>query len=206
MSQETDTTDAPVLSTADKLNSTAQYYLTLIVNKDENAMADFYDATLGVVYALALHITGTAESAEEVVEDVYMQVWRDAKKYDQERARVITWLQTICRSRALDFLRRRDKADTHPDPDLLRKEEDVEEDNPIDLLLVTERDSVIHSAIKELPSVQRQLLGLAFFKGMSHQQISDYLEMPLGTVKTHIRKAINSLQQHPEINEQRFTL
>jgi len=204
MHQAPETSGSSELSAADKLNADVQYYLKLISLADENAMADFYDVTSGKVYAVALHITGSPEAAEEIVEDVYMQVWRDAGKYDSERSRVMTWLQTICRSRALDYLRRCEKAETHPDPDKLNSSVQIVDNDPVDLLMVTERDSVIHAAMQELSSVQRQLVTLAFFKGMSHQQISDHIEMPLGTVKTHIRKAITCLQRSLGTDDQRF--
>jgi len=206
MQHASETAGLPELSVADKLNAEAKRCLTLIAKNDENAMADFYDATLGKVYAVALHIVGSPEAAEEVIEDVYMQVWRDAGKYDQERARVMTWLQTICRSRSLDYLRRSEKADTHPEPESLNKEVQTYGDDPADLLLVTEQESAVNAALKDLSSVQRQLVALAFFKGMSHQQISDHIEMPLGTVKTHIRKAIVCLQQSPGMDDERFSL
>lgn len=202
--QESEVSADPVATTAsDKFDAECQRWLRLIVQDDENALADLYDATIAKVYAVALHITATPEAAEEVVEDVYMQVWREAEKYDAHRSRVTTWLMTICRSRSLDHLRRREKAVTHPDPVSLESINEGDEDNPVDLLMITERDHAIHAAIKELSAIQRQLLALAYFKGMSHQQIADHIEMPLGTVKTHIRQAISCLQQSACLDDQR---
>lgn len=196
--------DSSAMAATDKIDAECQRCLSLIMQKDEQAMADFYDATIAKVYAIALHITGFPEAAEEVVEDVYMQVWREAEKYDVHRSRVTTWLITICRSRALDHLRRSERAETHPDPVSLQPFSEFNEENPIDLLMVTERDHAIHAAIKALPAIQRQLLALAFFKGLSHQQIANHTEMPLGTVKTHIRQAITCLQQTTGLDDQRF--
>ena len=93
--------------------------LARIVQREESALRELYDASVGRVYGLALRITGRSDAAEEVASDVYVQVWRDAARYDSERARVLTWLLTICRSRALDFLRRREVTEPLPDDDEL---------------------------------------------------------------------------------------
>src|SRR5262252_2674734 len=97
-------------------------WLAAIARRDESALAAFYDATISRVYGLALRITRQPESAAEVVSDVYFQVWREADRYDTGRGNVIAWLMTICRSRALDLLRRADEAETHPEPESLLPE------------------------------------------------------------------------------------
>src|SRR5215207_8200346 len=90
-----------------------------IVQREESALRELYDASVGRVYGLALRITGRSDAAEEIASDVYVQVWRDAARYDFARARVLTWLLTICRSRALDFVRRRELTEPLPDDDEL---------------------------------------------------------------------------------------
>jgi len=107
---------------------------------------------------------------------------------------VLTWLLTLCRSRAIDHLRRRDEAEPHEHPEALAEAETDDNRDPQNLLLAVERHGVLHRAFEELAPVQRQLVALAFFRGLSHQEISDHLGMPLGTVKTHIRKALNALR------------
>lgn len=169
-------------------------WLAAIAQRDENALAALYDATVSRVYGLALRITGRADSAEEVAADVYMQVWREAGNYNASKAKTLTWLLMICRSRALDLLRRRDIAESHPEPETLNLEAQLNGDDPIDLLLATERESAVHSALKELTPIQRQLLSLAFFKGLSHQEIAEHASLPLGSVKSHLRKALLALQ------------
>ncbi len=161
---------------------------------DEAALGALYDATVSRVYGLALRITRKAEAAEDVVAEVYLQAWQEAGRYDPERGKTSTWLLTICRSRALDALRRGDKAESHADPELLRENEETSDD-PLNLLLAVERNSEIYRALQTLDAVQRQMIALAFFKGYSHQDIAHHVAMPLGTVKTHLRKALIHLEQ-----------
>lgn len=168
--------------------------LARIAAREQGALADFYDATSGRAYALALRVTGQAPAAEEVVSDVYFQVWQQAERYDAARGRVLAWLLTICRSRALDWLRRRDDAELHPEPQSLRPDIFRDDDEPMNMLLTLERDSGIHAALSTLNESQQRLLSLAFFRGMSHQEIARHTGMPLGSVKTVLRKAMQTLK------------
>jgi RNA polymerase sigma factor (sigma-70 family) len=165
-----------------------------IAQKDEAALGALYDASVSRVYGLALRITRQREVAEEVAEDVYLQVWTQAERFDARRGNVFAWLLTICRSRALDQLRRRDDAQPHPEPETLLTEAITTDGDPQDLLLAVERNSRLHAVLGQLSPVQRQLLALAFFKGLSHQEIADHTAMPLGTVKTHLRKALEAMR------------
>jgi RNA polymerase sigma factor (sigma-70 family) len=178
----------------EKLEADCRRMLAAIVRRDEAQFAAFYDATVSRVYGFALRITRQREAAEEVAEDVYLQVWQQAARFDAARGKVLTWLLTICRSRALDHLRRQDEADAHPDPELLREEIGEDGSDPQDILLALERDSKIHALLEELTPVQRQLIALAFFRGLTHQEIADHTAIPLGTVKTHVRRALEKLR------------
>ena len=135
-----------------------------------------------------------ADAAEDVAAETYLQVWRDASRYEPARGKVLAWLLTICRSRAIDSIRRRDEAQTSPDPDQLRSEESGSAEDPQDMLLLAERDSALHLALAELNAFQRQLLSLAFFRGLTHEEIAAHTRLPLGSVKTHIRKALRHLR------------
>ena len=100
----------------------------------------------------------------------------------------MAWLMLICRSRALDALRKLDEADSHPEPSELIVE--TEFSCPVlGQLLNLERDSALHIAISKLSAIQRQLIALAFFKGYTHQEISEQTDLPLGSVKSHIKRA-----------------
>jgi RNA polymerase sigma factor (sigma-70 family) len=169
-------------------------WLAAIALRDEAALSAFYDATVNRVYGLALRITRQPESAAEVVSDVYFQVWREAGRYDARRGNVAAWLMTICRSRALDLLRRADEAEAHPEPESLRPEA-AEQDTAQDLLAATQQHAALHGALLRLEPLQRQLIALAFFRGLSHQEIAAHARLPLGSVKSCIRKALAVLRE-----------
>jgi RNA polymerase sigma-70 factor (ECF subfamily) len=101
---------------------------------------------------------------------------------------------TICRSRALDLLRRADEAEAHPEPESLRPEP-AEQDTAQDLLAATQQHAALHGALGRLEPLERQLIALAFFRGLSHQEIAAHARLPLGSVKTHIRKALAVLRE-----------
>lgn len=165
-----------------------------IARRDEKALGQLYDATVGRVYGIASRITGRAEAAAEVVSDVYFQVWREAARYSPARGKVLAWLVTICRSRALDYLRRDDEAEAHPDPHALVGEAAADAADGHDLLQVFERGCAVRDAVAKLSALQRQLIALAFFKGYSHQEIAAHARLPLGSVKTHLRSALRQLR------------
>jgi RNA polymerase sigma factor (sigma-70 family) len=174
-----------------------------IVGHDEGAMAALYDATVSRVFALALRITGDHQAAEEVVADVYLQIWRQSHLYDQRRGTVSAWIYTICRSRALDYLRRRDVAETTSEPEALRPEFSDSAADPLDALLGMERTSEMYAALQILDPTERQLLTMAFFRDLTHQEIARHTGMPLGSVKTVLRKAMHTLKRKLELQAPR---
>ncbi len=172
--------------------------LAQIQEQNEDALSHFYDLTINRVYGLALRITGKAEEAEEVVSDVYFQVWGQADRYREEKASIMAWLLNICRSRAIDRLRKQRQSS----PEISDSEcsdSIALVATPEYLLANTQQHSLIHQALQKLSSVQRQLLSLAFFRGMTYQEIADFIEMPLGTVKSHIRRSLIELRMEPEL-------
>ena len=164
-----------------------------MIERDEQSLAELYDCTLAKVYGLALKITRRHDLAEEVVEDTYMQAWQEIAKFDDKRGPIIAWLMVICRSRSIDALRRLDHAESHADPESLS--DDVSKVcSPLDILLLLERESDIQIAMTGLNALQRQLLALAFFKGYTHEEIALQMHMPLGTVKSNIKRAQDKLK------------
>ncbi len=161
-----------------------------IASDNEASLEAFYDATVSRVYGVAIRIVRTPELAEEVISDVYMQVWRDAGRYDQTRGRVLGWLLIIARTRSLDLLRKKDEAFSHPNPHELVHEPESQRDNPEDLLDAAQTNSKLYQALGTLSPLQRQLLSLAFFRGLTHAEIVEHTALPLGSVKTHIRRAL----------------
>ena len=164
-----------------------------IIKQDQKALAKLYEQTVGRVYGLALRISRNEAAAEEIAEDVYLQVWKSAATYSAERGHPLAWMMVITRSRALDYLRREDPAESHPEPETLADYAEAGND-PRDLLEAMQDGTALHAAIAKLPALQRQLLALAFFQGLSHSEIASHAQLPLGTVKTHLRRALGSLR------------
>jgi RNA polymerase sigma factor (sigma-70 family) len=167
-----------------------------IANKCQPSLSQFYEATINRVYSTALRIARKPELAEEVVADVYMQVWRDAALYDPARGMVLGWVLIIARTRVLDLLRKQDKAFSSADPLELIDESQLSVEGADDLLSALHAKANLHAALHVLSSVQRQLLALAFFRGMTHAEIVEHCGMPLGSVKSQIRRALLILRQH----------
>lgn len=164
-----------------------------ITMRDEAALAALYEATVARVYGLALRITQRRELAEEVVSDVYLQVWRDCLQFDARRGSMLAWLMIQCRTRAIDALRRtkgavnEDPLDTDPVAD------DV--GCPQDLVIASEQQAAVRQALQSLGDRQRQLIALAFYRGMSHSELAEFTGLPLGTVKTLIRRGLATLRE-----------
>ncbi|WP_217808690.1 sigma-70 family RNA polymerase sigma factor [Derxia lacustris] len=168
-----------------------------IVERDEQALAELYDATVGRVHGLALRIVRNAQTAEEVAEDTFWQVWRQAPRFDPERGSALAWLLTIARSRALDALRRVDRAECVADTaELAPADADpAVADDPQDLLAATRSGHVLHAALARLDALPRQLIALAFFQGLTHDEIASHTGLPLGTVKSHLRRTLLQLRK-----------
>lgn len=168
-------------------------WIARIADADEDALGELYDAVHGRVHGLALRITRNAQCAEDVTEDVFWQVWRQARRFDPTRGTAIAWLLTIARSRALDKLRRGDPAEAHPEPESLA--EPAAGDDPQDLLAASERNRRLNAALAGLDASARQLLALAFFCDHTHEEIAARSGLPLGTVKSRIRRALAALRR-----------
>lgn len=165
-----------------------------VVERDEAALAALYDALLGRVYGLALRVTGRAELAEEVAEDTFWQVWRQAPRFDPERGTALAWVLTIARSRALDARRALDPAECTDDPESLAGI-DASGGDLSDWAAAVQQGTRLHAALAGLEAMPRQLVALAFFRGLSHEEIARQTDLPLGTVKSQIRRALLRLRQ-----------
>ena len=177
-----------------------------IAERDQTAFAELYDASAGRLYAVALRIIGERASAEEIVSDAYYQIWTQAGRYDAQRGCVLAWMLPICRSRALDTLRQRDAAELHPEPQPLHPE--LDESGPLDILMFVERCDALHRALATLEARERLLLSLAFFKGLTHQEIAEHTALPLGSVKSILRRSMQALRpllERDEVSAKEFS-
>lgn len=187
----------PAFRRAECIDTDPQHLRTLlarIATEDEDALAELYDATGSRVYGLVLRILRDPGAAEEVTEDAFFQVWRQARRYDPARGRPLAWLLTIARSRALDHLRRDDPALPHPEPVSLLDAEPEHTDNPQNLLEACRDHDRLHAALAGLDPVPRQLIALVFFRGLTHEEAAHHARLPLGTVKSHVRRALLALR------------
>lgn len=156
---------------------------------DETAMADIYDRYSGIVYGVALRVLADASAAEDVLQEVFLQLWRNPKSFDANRGRLPAWLAVIARNRAIDHLRKRPA------------EEDI--DNlPISTGINLESEAAQHLAVEKirgtlsrLPQEQRRVLEMAFFEGMTHTEIATKTGEPLGTIKTRIRSGLLAVRK-----------
>ena len=157
---------------------------------DQQALGTLYDRYGRMVYAIALRITGDAQSAEECTQDAFLAAWRTAASFDPERARPSTWICAIARNRALDAARAQAR---RPTP-----HEDVQphghEPDTADLVQAADEAVRVAEAMAKLPPAQLEVLQLAYFDELSQTQISERLRLPLGTVKSRMRLAVDRLR------------
>jgi RNA polymerase sigma factor (sigma-70 family) len=162
---------------------------------DDRALALLYDATSSRVFGFVGRIVNDNGLAEEVVEDTYWQVWRQSERFDLRRGRPLTWLLAMARSRAIDALRRRERqAHLLLDDEAQAALADDGSCGPPDLLAAIRGGHLLHRALSELDSQPRQLISLAFFRGLTHEEIAHVTGLPLGTVKSQIRRALQALK------------
>jgi RNA polymerase sigma-70 factor (ECF subfamily) len=165
----------------------------------ERALEELYEATVGKLYALASAILRSAEDTEEIVCETYAYAWANAARFDASRANVLGWLLMLCRSRALDRLRQRRSTANALDVAALRATDSGSVDQPYDILDLMQRHSSVYAALSQLTPERRHLVSLAFLHGLSHQEIAQATRLPLGTVKSHLRRALAQLRETLEV-------
>jgi RNA polymerase sigma-70 factor (ECF subfamily) len=164
--------------------------LRRIAAGEECALAELYDLTVARLFSLATLIVRNTQDGEEVVCDVFVQVWRSARQYDPQRGSAFGWLLTICRSRAVDRCRRNRAALADSDGPPAGTAAEGYEPGPDDVLQLFERDSAVFRTLAKLSPLRRHLVALAFFQGLTHEEIAKETRLPMGTVKSHIRRAL----------------
>lgn len=155
---------------------------------DPQAMSELYDRYSNVVYGVALRVLQDAAGAEDVLQDIFLQLWRKPDAFDASRGSLAAWLAVIARHRSIDRLRQR-----RPETDL----EDVVIASNSDLRDDTERTLVIEkvrAVLGEMSDDQRKALELAYFQGLTHTEIAEKTGEPLGTIKTRIRSGLQMLR------------
>ena len=152
-------------------------------------MAELYDRYSGVVYSVSLRVLGDTGAAEDVLQEVFLQLWRNPDLFDSSRGNLAPWLAVISRNRSIDGLRKR-----HPESDVEDVVLSVEPDmaGDADRAIAMNKVRVV---LGEMPAAQRSALEMAYFEGLSHSEISAKTGEPLGTVKTRIRTGLLTLRK-----------
>jgi len=166
--------------------------LARVVARDEAAVEALYARYSGPLYSLAYQVTGAERFAQDVVQETFVAVWRDAGRFEPAKGAVAPWLFSLARHKAIDLVRREQNVRKRTaDVDLELREADDDVDNEAWLGIRRER---VRAAIEDLTPIQREALDLAFFQGLTHVEVAEQLGIPLGTAKTRIRSALLRLR------------
>lgn len=168
-----------------------------IAQRDEAALKALYDLTARKLYGLSLRVLGSAEAAEDALQEVYLQVWRSAGDYRATLSPPMAWLGLIVRSRSLDLLRRRAADRAHLTQELDEALADTlpgDAPNPMDTSLASQQAWAMHQCLRQLENKQREVISLAYLRDLSHGELAERLALPLGTVKTWIRRGLDKLR------------
>lgn len=165
-----------------------------VARGDHDALAELYDRHGRLIYSLAVRIVRDQGEAEDIVQEVFAQVWRQAARYRESRGNVVAWMLNVTRSRAIDRLRRR--ASRPQDAGGEAAVAEIADGAPaVDQQLAWAGRAVqIRRALEELPALQRIAIELAFYEGLTHTEVAERLELPLGTIKTRIRQGLLQLR------------
>ncbi len=161
---------------------------------EQSALTELYDTTSRFVFGLVLRILRDRDTAEEVLLDVYTQVWRQSAAYDVTRGAPLAWLMTIARSRAIDRLRSRRTIEQRNEPLAAMDDAGTMAPSPEASAVALERQRLVRRALEALSPEQREVIELAYYSGMSHSEIALQLDQPLGTVKTRTRLGMMKLR------------
>lgn len=186
--------DAPIPQSS---SDVAPDLVARVAGGDQAAFEQLYEQSSPLLCTLVSRIVGHEGEAADLLQEVYLEVWRKASNYDHTRGTPMAWLVTLARSRAIDRVRAlgsRGKGvtaslDDTPASDLIASNADA-----MEISAASERQALVWAALKTLPLVQRQAIALAYYEGLTHVEISGRLNVPLGTIKTRIRLAMEKLR------------
>lgn len=166
--------------------------LSLVATGDRAALQDVYRRTSGKLFGVCLRILNDRSEAEDVLQEIYINVWRKAGQFDADRASPITWLATLARNRAIDRLRSRGRRDTRPIDDAA----EVADDRPsaLDELSRSEDAKRLDGCLSELDPAHEKAVRTAFFEGLTYDELARRVGVPLGTMKGWIRRSLMKLK------------
>ena len=172
--------------------------LDRVAAQDQVALKALYDQCAGKLYGLALRVVTHRERAEDVLQEAFLQIWRSAGDYRASLSPPRAWMGMIVRSRGLDMLRRRTTERTQVTQELDEVLSDTLEGdspNPLDTAQASQQAHALHRCLDKLENRQREVVSLAYIRDLSHSELAEQLKLPLGTVKTWIRRGLDQLRQ-----------
>ncbi len=163
-----------------------------VLRREQSALGDLYQQYGSAIYSMALRVLRDSREAEEITQDVFLRVWNAPEKWDETKGRLISWLLTVTRYAAIDRLRAEN-----------RRALDVELQEETELAGETsefntpewQNGQIVRRLLTQLPPEQAQVIELAFFGGLTHRELADRLNLPIGTVKTRVRLGLQKLRQ-----------
>lgn len=171
-----------------------------LADGDHSALQYIYDATSAKLFGICLRILGDRKEAEDALQDVYVNLWQRADRYDPERASPISWLSTFARNRAVDRLR---SGKVHQGAVPVDEAAPIPDAAPLadTLLIDAEKTTQIHACLDSLEERQRLAIRTAFFDGKTYQQLAETADVPLGTMKSWVRRGLQKLRACLEASE-----
>ena len=173
----------------------ADRLLASVADGDRQAFAALYDATAPVAFGIIRRVTRNEAIAEEVLQEVMLHVWRMAPRFDPRRGRAVGWINTIAHRRAIDRVRSEEAARRR---DIATERRDRPYDEVVEQVERSEERAAVSASLEGLTEVQRQTIQLSYFDGLTYEQISVRLDVPVNTIKTRMRDGLIRLRRHYE--------
>lgn len=185
------------MSSSDLQPAQLKIWLAAVAHKDTDAFRALYDATSSKLFGFALRILVKREAAEEALQESFINIWNNAGSYQASLAAPMTWMTAIVRNKAFDILRRADHdveidADTF-DKDVVSAMESADP-TPFEALQLSADSKALATCLARLEGLHRQAIALSFFHDLSHSEVADQMKLPIGTIKTWIRRGLERLR------------
>jgi len=162
---------------------------------DHSALSALYDRHGGMVYSIALSILRDPGNAEDVAQDVFITLWTRPDRYNPDVGRFAPWFYRVARNRSIDVIRQRRREVMPDEPAVFELMLGPSDDSPSDTVVERSQAERVRSALGGMPEEQRSLIELAYFGGLTQSQMSDHLDIPLGTIKTRVRTGLRRLRE-----------
>ncbi len=170
---------------------------------DTKALEELYDLYKSLLFGMIISIVKKQEEAEDLLQEVFMKIWEKAYSFDEERGNVYSWIVTLTRNKAIDRIRskgfktQKKASNTVNEPDFFLEGDKFD---PLETTIFSDRSELVKKALEEIPEKQSEVIKIAYYGGMTQSEISEHLDIPLGTVKTRTRQGLiklkNILEDH----------